>query len=132
MFKLKTVKVNGKTEVEFNGKYTLTQLDDSFKDICIALINEKRNIDNYVNRYNGYLEIQVNTQTRNFSEDEKALVEMKILPMNTVLIASNGYCFEDILLILDIIQKQIIKEHNPNFTYNVNFVSLYVGEKNLL
>ncbi len=125
MFRLKISKINNATEIELKGKYTNIQLDIYFKDICIALRNEKRFIENYNNKYCGYLEIQVEAQRRVFSEDEKALGEMKLLPLNIVSIKSEGYTFEDIQHMLDIIQKQIIKEHNLIFQYEVDFLTLY-------
>lgn len=126
MFTLSTIKNNGKTKVNLHGGYILPTYDIAFKDICISLINEKRNIEKFIHKYNGYLEIKITNYTHELTQDENTLIELDILPRNNVIIKSDGYCFEDILYILKAVQQQIILEFNPNFEFNVDFITLKI------
>lgn len=126
MFKLSTTKINGETNVDLHGGYIQPVYDIAFKDICLSMINQKRNIERFIEKPNGYLEIKITNYSHEMTDDENTLIEMFIMPKYNVNINSDGYSFEDIQYILKAIQQQIIVEFKPNFIYNVDFINLKV------
>lgn len=126
MFKFKAIKINGKTTIEYNGNYSVAEIDISLKDICIYLRLNKNNSDEFINENDGFLIVEVRHHKRELSSIEKSYANINRYPMNEVIVESKGFEIEYIKEIMKCIQNQLPDEISSHFNYKVDFIKLII------